>query len=167
MSKIIASLGVLALFGAIPAAGHAQDDNCVPDPDDRFGVECPPASDDDNGSDNMPHADIDQEAAGSDDSAGREIAADEVDVLAEEDDDVDVGDDSAGREIAADEVDVVAEEDDDVDVVRGGDVGGARVQSVTLARTGFDTWVLALIGGVSLAGGLGLLAAHRRGRPNV
>ena len=44
-----------------------------------------------------------------------------------------------------------------------GGVGGGA-QSVTLARTGFDAWVLALIGGVSLAGGLGLLAAQRRGR---
>ena len=41
-------------------------------------------------------------------------------------------------------------------------VGG--VQGVTLARTGFDARVLALIGGVAVAGGLGLLAAGRRGR---
>ena len=46
----------------------------------------------------------------------------------------------------------------------GGGVGGGSVHSVTLARTGFDAWVLALIGGVSLAGGLGLLVAQRRGR---
>jgi hypothetical protein len=45
----------------------------------------------------------------------------------------------------------------------GGGVGGG-VQSVTLARTGFDAWVLALLGGLSVAGGLGLLAAQRRGR---
>ena len=42
--------------------------------------------------------------------------------------------------------------------------GVSGVQGVTLARTGFDAWVLALIGGVSVAGGLGLLAAQRRGR---
>jgi len=29
---------------------------------------------------------------------------------------------------------------------------------------GLDAWVLALLGGVALAGGLGLLAAQRRGR---
>ena len=48
----------------------------------------------------------------------------------------------------------------------GGGVGGhgGGVGGVTLARTGFDAWVLALLGGVSLAGGLGLLAAQRRGR---
>ena len=43
-------------------------------------------------------------------------------------------------------------------------VGGGGVGGVTLARTGFDAWVIALLGGVSLAGGLGLLAAQRRGR---
>ena len=43
-------------------------------------------------------------------------------------------------------------------------VRGTGVQSVSLARTGFDAWVLALLGGVSVAGGLGLLAAQRRGR---
>ena len=53
-------------------------------------------------------------------------------------------------------------DDDDV-TSAGGGVGGG-VESVTLARTGFDAWVLALIGGVALAGGLGLLAAQRRGR---
>ena len=46
-------------------------------------------------------------------------------------------------------------------------VGGGGVQSVTLARTGFDAWVLALIGGLTLAGGIGLLAAQRRGRPSA
>jgi hypothetical protein len=48
-----------------------------------------------------------------------------------------------------------------------GGVGGGGVGGVTLARTGFDAWVLALIGGLSLAGGLGLLAAQRRGRLNA
>jgi LPXTG-motif cell wall-anchored protein len=41
----------------------------------------------------------------------------------------------------------------------GGGVGG-----VTLAATGADAWILALVGGVALAGGLGLLVAQRRGR---
>jgi hypothetical protein len=48
-----------------------------------------------------------------------------------------------------------------------GGVGGGGVGGVTLARTGFDAWVLALLGGLSLAGGLGLLAAQRRGRLNA
>jgi hypothetical protein len=54
--------------------------------------------------------------------------------------------------------------------VRGVGVTGLRssgvsgVSGVTLARTGFDAWILALAGGVALAGGLGLLMAGRRGR---
>ena len=43
---------------------------------------------------------------------------------------------------------------------------GRRVQfvrNVPLAQTGFDAWMVALLGGLSLAGGLGLLAAQRRG----
>src|SRR5215210_1245772 len=44
-------------------------------------------------------------------------------------------------------------------------VGGgvASVSNVGLARTGFDAWILALVGGVALAGGIGLLMAQRRG----
>jgi hypothetical protein len=48
--------------------------------------------------------------------------------------------------------------------VRGGGVGGGGVGGVGLAVTGFDAWIVALIGGGLLAGGLGLLAAQRRGR---
>ncbi len=48
-----------------------------------------------------------------------------------------------------------------VGVTRG--VGGG-VGGVTLARTGFDAWLLALLGGVALAGGIGILAAQRHGR---
>jgi hypothetical protein len=50
--------------------------------------------------------------------------------------------------------------------VGGGGVGGG-VGGVTLARTGFDAWILALIGGAALAGGIGLLALQRRGRLNA
>ena len=41
---------------------------------------------------------------------------------------------------------------------------GGDVQTVELAETGFDVWVLALLGGLALAGGAGLLAAQRLGR---
>jgi LPXTG-motif cell wall-anchored protein len=46
-------------------------------------------------------------------------------------------------------------------------VGAARgrvavVRGVRLARTGFDAWMFALLGGASLAGGLTLLARQRR-----
>ena len=37
------------------------------------------------------------------------------------------------------------------------------VRSVPLARTGSDAWLVVLLGGVSLAGGLGMVAARRRG----
>jgi LPXTG-motif cell wall-anchored protein len=43
---------------------------------------------------------------------------------------------------------------------RGGRVTVAR--RVRLARTGFDAWTFGLLGGASLAGGLGLLARRRR-----
>ncbi len=48
--------------------------------------------------------------------------------------------------------------------VGGGQVVSGGVGGVTLARTGFDAWILALIGGVLIAGGVGLLEAQRRGR---
>src|SRR5215218_9067775 len=41
--------------------------------------------------------------------------------------------------------------------------GGGGVGGVTLARTGFEAWILALIGGAALAGGVGMLALRRRG----
>lgn len=37
----------------------------------------------------------------------------------------------------------------------------AAVREVTLARTGFDAWILFVVGGASVAGGLGLLAVRR------
>jgi hypothetical protein len=48
--------------------------------------------------------------------------------------------------------------------VHGVGGGGGGVGGVTLARTGFEAWAVALMGGAALAGGLGLLAAQRRGR---
>jgi len=41
-------------------------------------------------------------------------------------------------------------------------VSGGGVRRVTLARTGFDAWILAAVGAVCAAGGLGLLVAQRR-----
>jgi hypothetical protein len=64
-----------------------------------------------------------------------------------------------------DDDDVSGDNDDngDNDVSTSG-VGGGNVESVTLARTGFDAWLLALFGGLSLAGGLSLLVLQRHGR---
>jgi hypothetical protein len=75
---------------------------------------------------------------------------------------VDADGDGVDDDNEGDHDDVEGHGDDDDDDVHG--VGGGDVENVTLARTGFDAWVLALIGGVSLAGGLGLLAAQRRGK---
>src|SRR4051812_36164062 len=47
---------------------------------------------------------------------------------------------------------------------RGVGVSGGGVGGITLARTGFDAWIVALLGGTAVAGGLGLLATQRRGR---
>ena len=50
-----------------------------------------------------------------------------------------------------------------VGVARRGRVGRVVVaRRVRLARTGFDAWTFGLLGGASLAGGLGLLARRRR-----
>jgi hypothetical protein len=53
---------------------------------------------------------------------------------------------------------------EDNDVGDGFGVGGPvhRVESVSLARTGFDAWMLALIGGVAIAGGIAMIAVGRR-----
>jgi LPXTG-motif cell wall-anchored protein len=42
--------------------------------------------------------------------------------------------------------------------------GVSSVRNLGLARTGFDAWILVVIGGAALAGGLGLLAVQRRRR---
>jgi LPXTG-motif cell wall-anchored protein len=39
---------------------------------------------------------------------------------------------------------------------------GSGVRNVVLAHTGFDAWILVVIGGVALAGGLGILTVQRR-----
>ena len=48
----------------------------------------------------------------------------------------------------------------------GGGAAPARrvqfVRSVPLARTGFDAWILVVLGGASLAGGVALMTAQRR-----
>ena len=53
---------------------------------------------------------------------------------------------------------------EDNDVGDGFGVGGPvhGVESVSLARTGFDAWVLSLLGGAVIGGGIGLLAVQRR-----
>jgi LPXTG-motif cell wall-anchored protein len=47
-------------------------------------------------------------------------------------------------------------------IVSGTGVVNSGVSGVSLARTGFDAWILVVIGGVALAGGLGILTVQRR-----
>jgi LPXTG-motif cell wall-anchored protein len=54
------------------------------------------------------------------------------------------------------------DDDDDNGVTTGNVAVGGGVGGVTLARTGADAWIFALIGGVALAGGIGLLSVQRR-----
>ena len=148
MSKVLTLLVALALFAALPAVAAAQ------------GTE-PSGEGDVISSGNEQEGEIEQDAeAGSGGNAGNQAC------LIQQ---------NAGRDANA----ACNQEQNFLDVNRNGvndrdeghhrgvgvsGVGGVGVESVTLARTGFDAWVLALIGGAALAGGLGLLAAQRRGR---
>lgn len=156
MSKVVGMLVALALFGALPAVAAAQ--GTQPDGDG-----------DTISSGNTQDGDIDQDAqAGGDgddgdgDGAGGN-AGNQACLIQQ----------NAGRDANA----ACNQEQNFVDLNRngvddrnerrhvhgvGGDDDGVGVRSVTLARTGFDAWVLALVGGIALAGGIGMLAARRR-----
>src|SRR5215218_9883306 len=140
MSKVLSLLLAFALFAAIPAVASAQGTS-------------PAGGGNTVSSGNTQDGDIDQDAdAGSGGNAGNQAC------LIQQ---------NAGRDANAacnqeqnfrsgGDVDVHGDGGDDVDSVGVGGVGGG-VGSVTLARTGFDAWTLALLGGLSLAGGIGLL----------
>ena len=157
MSKVVALLVALALFGALPAVAAAQ--GTQPDGDGDVIS-----------SGNTQDGDIDQDAqAGGngdgdgDDGDGRGGNAGNQACLIQQ---------NAGRDANA----LCNQEQNFVDLNRNGvddrnerrhvhGVGGdddVGVRSVTLARTGFDAWILALVGGIALAGGIGMLAARRR-----
>ena len=175
MSKVIALIAALALFAALPAVASAQTE--------------PQGGGDTVSSGNTQDSDIDQgaqgggdaiggggdddghggDAAGGDGNAGNQAAVCQQNAGGDANcaidqsqrfGDVDGDGDNDGDHDGDGDVDHVSGHGGG----HGGGVGGGGVQSVTLARTGFDAWVLALLGGVSLAGGLGLLAAQRRGR---
>ncbi len=151
MSKVVAMLAALALFCAVPAMAFAQGDTIS--------------------SGNTQDADVEQEAsAGSGGNAGNQAA---------------VVQQNAGD-------DAIAEVNQSQNFRTGGVVTHGRVHGhghghggrvhgvggrvhgvggvgggvggVGLAVTGFDAWIVALVGGGLLAGGLGLLATQRRGR---
>ena len=165
MSKLLTMLVVLALFGAMPAIASAQGTqpgggggNTISSGNTQDG-DIDQDADADDGGNAGNQACLIQQNAGRDANAACEQTQNFA-VDAEDRDGDGVHDDEEG----------VGGDDEDVETfgVGGahgvGGVGGGGVQSVTLARTGFDAWVLALIGGAALAGGLGLLAAQRRGR---
>ena len=157
MSKLLTMLVALALFAAVPAVASAQG--------------TPPDGDGDTiSSGNTQDGEIEQDAqagGGSgedgDGENGHGGNAGNQACLVQQ---------NAGRDANAaclQEQNFVDRDGDGVDdrrehhgvhSVHG--AGGHGVGSVTLARTGFDAWMLALLGGVALAGGIGLLAAQRR-----
>ncbi len=156
MKKVIGMLVALAIFSAMPAVafGQGYDDGDVtagPAQGGGSGGDGGSGYDGGDGGDGGDGCAISQ-AAGGDAHAENNCFNTNVS---------DADGDGVGGEGGGD--------DDDVTGVGGGEgegggVGGGGVGGVTLARTGFDAWMLAVIGGLSLAGGLGLLAAQRRGR---
>jgi hypothetical protein len=169
MTKVIGMLVALAVFCAMPAVAFAQEQN------------------DNVSSGNTQDADIDQGAAGGDadgggvdgdgDGSGDDASGGDGGEGGDAGNQAAICQQNAGDDARCDIdqsqnfegdtfVDVDGDgvdDDDDVHVARG-HVGVQGVQGVRLARTGFDAWVLGLVGAVALAGGIGLLAAQRRGR---
>ena len=153
MSKVLGLLVALALFGAMPAVAAAQ------------GTQ--PSGGGTTSSGNSQSGDIDQDAdAGSGGNAGNQAcliqqnAGRDANAACNQSQNFSTG----GANVTSRRVGVGTTGVGTTGVRTAGVSGVGGVQGVTLARTGFDAWVLALIGGVSLAGGLGLLAAQRRGR---
>ena len=173
MPKVIGMLVALAVFCAMPAVAFAQDSN------------------DNVSSGNTQDADIDQGAAGGSadggsaggggvdgdgdgDGCGGDAAGGDGGEGGDAGNQAAICQQNAGDDARCDIdqsqnfegdtfVDVDGDgvdDDDDVHVDRR----HHGVQGVRLARTGFDAWVLGLVGAVALAGGIGLLAAQRRGR---
>jgi hypothetical protein len=159
MSKVLTLLLALALFAAIPAVASAQGTT--------------PSGDGDTvSSGNAQEGEIEQDAdAGAGGNAGNQAcliqqnAGRDANAACNQEQNFRSGGDVDVNGVGGGDVDRFhGGGDNDVDSVGVGGVGGGGVGGVTLARTGFDAWALALLGGLSLAGGIGLLAAQRRGR---
>jgi LPXTG-motif cell wall-anchored protein len=177
MTKVIGMLVALAVFAAMPAvafagdvsSGNTQDgeinqgasggDSTANGGDGGSGGSGGDASSGDGGDAGNQGA-IVQQNAGDDANASINQEQNFGGGGGDGDDDGDDGDhDGDGDD---------SDHDGDDDDVSGGDddhdgVGGGS-ESVELAETGFDAWILALVGGLALAGGLGILVAQRRGR---
>ena len=150
MSKVLGMLVALAIFAAIPAVAFGQDTIS---------------------SGNTQDGDIDQSAsAGSGGNAGNQGAI--VQQNAGRDANAAVNQQqnfsTGGANVTGRGGDFRGHGHGGRNFGQGGGVGvsgvggGGGVGGVTLARTGFEAWALALMGGLSVAGGLGLLAAQRR-----
>ena len=173
MTKVIGMLVALAMFCAMPAIAFAGGGEQDAEIDSGAEVVGGGNGEGDEDGDNGDGDGSGGDAQGGDGNAGNQACLIQQnagrDANAECNQEQNFGDtfvDNDGDGVDDDDEDVEGDSDEsDVSVSHGGGgVGGGEVQSVTLARTGFDAWVLALLGGVSLAGGLGLLAAQRRGR---
>ena len=162
MSKVLTLLVALALFGAMPAVAAAQG---TPPPNGDGG--------DTVSSGNTQEGEIEQDAeAGHGGNAGNQAcliqqnAGRDANAACNQEQNfrtnAENGEGGNGHHHGHGG-DVNGEGGETFGVGGAHGVGGG-VQSVSLARTGFDAWILALLGGLSAAGGLGLLAAQRRGR---
>ena len=158
MSKVLGMLVALALFGAMPAVAVAQGTS-------------PSGGGNTTSSGNTQTGDIDQDAnAGSGGNAGNQAcliqqnAGRDANAACNQTQNFNAQRSVTSGATSRGVTSGVTSRGVTSGVTSGGVGGGGGVQAVTLARTGFDAWVLALIGGVSAAGGLGLLAAQRRGR---
>ena len=146
MSKVLGMLVALAIFAALPAVAFGQDVVS---------------------SGNTQEGEIEQSAsAGSGGNAGNQAAI--VQQNAGRDANAAVNQQqnfsTGGANVHGDRDHHFRGHGGDVDRfgVGGGNVSGGGVGGVTLARTGFDAWILALVGGAALAGGVGMLALRRR-----
>src|SRR5215211_4995520 len=152
MSKVLGMLVALAIFAAVPAVAFGQD----------------------NASHNHQSGHIDQSAsAGSGGNAGNQAAI--VQQNAGRDANAAVNQQqnfsTGGANVTGRGGDFRGHGHGGRNFGQGGGVssfgvgggGGGGVGGVTLARTGFEAWILALIGGAALAGGVGMLALRRRG----
>ena len=155
MSKLLTMLVSLALFGAVPAVAAAQGTEPGTQPGAGGNVS----------SGNTQTGNIDQDGAANQACLIQQNAGRDANAACSQEQNVGTG--NAGTEgTGVRSTGVTGTQGVGTSGVTGtsGGVGGGSVQSVSLARTGFDALVLALLGGVSVAGGLGLLAAQRRGR---
>ena len=152
MTKTIGVLVALAMFCAIPGVAFAQIEVDPPVLSDTVGDEATQ-----NNSTGQ-NADADDGNAANQNATCQQISGGNSNCSINQ---------SQEQNIVRGDVGVGGDDDgvsgDDDGVTGDGGVGGG-VESVTLARTGFDAWVLALVGGLALAGGLALLVAQRRGR---